>query len=172
VPFRRQLEPVFGQLALIPRDFATGAEPGVLDLNGVTIGDVICFEVAYDGLVRDVVRGGGELLVVQTNNASFERSGETRQQLAMARLRAVEHGRTVLVAATSGISAVIAPDGSFVDRSEIFTRDLLVADVPRTTALTLATRLRDWPEVAMCALAIVGVAAGAVVRRSQLAEAA
>jgi len=159
VPFRRQLEPVFGQLALIPRDFATGEAPGVLDLNGVRIGDVICFEVSYDGLVRDVVEGGGELLVVQTNNASFERSGETRQQLAMARLRAVEHGRTVLVAATSGISAIIAPDGTFLDRSEIFTRDLLVAEVPRSTALTLATRAGDRPEAAVCLLGAVGMLA-------------
>lgn len=85
VPFRRQLEPYFGQLALIPRDFVTGEEPGVLELNGVTLGDAICFEVSYDGLVRDVVRGGGEVIVIQTNNATFERSAETRQQLAMAR---------------------------------------------------------------------------------------
>jgi apolipoprotein N-acyltransferase len=77
----------------------------------VRLGDVICFEVAYDGLVRDTVVGGGRLLVVQTNNATFGYSGESRQQLAMGRLRAVEHGRTVLVAATSGVSAVIAPDG-------------------------------------------------------------
>ena len=79
------------------------------------LGDVICFEVAYDDLVRDVVTGGGRLLVVQTNNATFGRSGETAQQLAMGRLRAVEHGRAVLVAATSGISAVIAPDGALVE---------------------------------------------------------
>ena len=166
VPFRRQLQPVFGQLALIPRDFATGDEPGVLELNGVTIGDVICFEVSYDGLVRDVVAGGGELIVVQTNNASFERSGETEQQLAMSRLRAVEHGRTVLVVATSGISAIITPDGEFVDRSEIFTRDLLVADVPRVTARTTATRLGDLPEALVCLIGLGALAAAAWSRRA------
>jgi len=167
VPFREQLEPVFGQLALIPRDFAAGDEPGVFDLNGVTIGDVICFEVAYDDLVRDVVRGGAELIVVQTNNATFERSAQTRQQLAMARLRAVEHGRAVAVVATSGISAVIGPDGSFLARSGVFTRDLLVERVPLITRQTTASRLGAWPEGILVALGAVSVLAGAVTRRGR-----
>jgi apolipoprotein N-acyltransferase len=131
---------------LVPRDFAQGNEVGVLDVGPVRLGDVICFEVAYDDLVRDVVTGGGRLIVVQTNNATFGRSGETEQQLAMGRLRAVEHGRTVLVAATSGISAVIAPDGrssttppssperSWCTRSRV--RD----------GRTAATRVGAWPE--------------------------
>ncbi|HVE64895.1 MAG TPA: apolipoprotein N-acyltransferase [Mycobacteriales bacterium] len=165
VPFRKRLEPIFGQLALIPRDFKAGADPGVLDLNGVRIGDVICFEVAYDDLVHDVVRGGAEILVVQTNNATFGRSAETRQQLAMSRLRAVEHGRAVAVVATSGISAVIGPDGSFVDQSEIFTRDLLVERMPLITATTLATRLGGWPEGILLALGAAAALAGALTRR-------
>ncbi|HVF20170.1 MAG TPA: apolipoprotein N-acyltransferase [Mycobacteriales bacterium] len=172
VPFRRQLQPVFGQLALIPRDFATGDSPGVIELNGVTLGDVICFEVSYDGLVRDVVTGGGELIVVQTNNASFERSGQTQQQLAMSRLRAVEHGRTVLVAATSGISAIIAPDGSFTDRSEIFTRDLLVAEVARMTSRTTATRLGDLPESLVCLVAVSALLAAARAARTDRSDVA
>ncbi len=165
VPFRKQLEPVFGQLALIPRDFKPGTEPGVLDLNGVRLGDVICFEVSYDALVRDVVRGGAELIVVQTNNATFERSAETRQQLAMSRLRAVEHGRAVAVVATSGISAVIGPDGDFLDQSAVFTRDLLVERVPLIRTTTLATRLGDWPEVVLVAIASMAALVGAVTMR-------
>jgi apolipoprotein N-acyltransferase len=120
------------------------------------LADVICFEVAYDGVVRDAVRGGGRLLVVQTNNATFGRSGETLQQLAMGRLRAVEHGRAVVVAATSGVSAVIAPDGRLVERTGVFTRDVLVQTVPLRDASTPATRLGVLPELV---LAILGVGA-------------
>ena len=123
---------------------ATG--DGVLQLGPATIGDVICFEVAYDGLVRSSVDAGARLLVVQTNNATFGRS-ETSQQLAMARLRAVEHGRAVLVAATSGISAVIAPDGRVVASSKIFTQTVLVDRVPLRDTLTLADRLGAGPRV-------------------------
>jgi apolipoprotein N-acyltransferase len=161
VPFRKVVQPWFGRLALVAHDFVRGHDARPLDIAGTRVGDVICFEVAYDGLVRDSVRNGAEVLVVQTNNATFGRSALTRQQLAMSRVRAVEHGRAVLVAATSGISAVVAPDGSTVDSSRIFTRDLLVHEVPLATSRTLATRAGAWPEWILTALAGAAVLAGA-----------
>ena len=102
----------------------------MLQVGPAAVGDVICFEVAYDGMARDAVRAGGQVLVMQTNNATYGHSAQTEQQLAMGQLRAVEHGRAMVVAATSGISAVIAPDGTLVDRSAVFTRNVLEADVP------------------------------------------
>jgi apolipoprotein N-acyltransferase len=163
IPYRSLVRRLTDKVDLVPRDFAAGREPGVLEVGPVVLGDVICFEVAYDDLVRDVVTGGGRLLVVQTNNATFGRSGESAQQLAMGRLRAVEHGRSVLVAATSGISAVITPDGQVQQRSAIFTRDVLVADVPLGSALTPATRLGALPELvlALAGAAAVGLALAA-----------
>ena len=165
MPFRDLLRRVSDKVDLVPRDFARGERTGLLQVGPATVGDVICFEVAYDGLVRDAVRAGGQLLVVQTNNATFGRSPQTAQQLAMGRLRAVEHGRTVLVAATSGISAVIAPDGSLTARSGIFTRQVLEADVPVRAGQTLATRLGLWPEVLLGLLG-VGAVLAALRRRA------
>jgi apolipoprotein N-acyltransferase len=165
VPFRRQLSPVFGRLSLVGDGFVPGEGGGVLDVAGTRVGDVICFEIAYDGLVRDAVRDGAEVVVVQTNNASFGRTDLTYQQLAMSRVRAVEHGRSVLVAATSGVSAVIAPDGTFVDRSRIDTRDLLVHEVGLARGRTLATRAGAWPEWVLAAMAGAAVLAGVVVAR-------
>ena len=46
---------------------------------------------------------------MQTNNATFGYTDETYQQQAMSRVRAVEHGREVLISSTSGVSAVIRP---------------------------------------------------------------
>lgn len=157
IPYRSLVRRITTKVDLVPRDFARGNEVGVLDVGPVRLGDVICFEVAYDDLVRDVVTGGGRLIVVQTNNATFGRSGETVQQLAMGRLRAVEHGRTVLVAATSGISAVIAPDGELVDDAPVFTRKVLVHDVPVRDGQTLATRLGAAPEAALAATGLLGL---------------
>lgn len=161
IPFRSLVRKVTKKVDLVPRDFAKADEPGVLQVGPALLGDVICFEVAYDDLVRDVVREGGRLVVVQTNNATFGRSGETTQQLAMGRLRAVEHGRAVLVAATSGVSAVIQPDGRVVDRSEVFTRDLLVQQVPLRDGRTLATRVGAIPEIVLALLGGVAAAVGA-----------
>lgn len=174
VPFRHLLSTFVSRFDRVPRDFQAGTKPGLLQVGPARLGDVICFEVAYDGVVRDVVRDGADVLAVQTNNATYGRTGQVEQQLAMSRLRAVEHGRAVLVAATSGISAIIAPDGSILAQAPEFTQDSLVERVPLRTALTWADRLTVWPEwlLAMLGLAAVVVAAGQAMgdrrRRRQL----
>ena len=165
IPLRPLVRRVTSKVDLVPRDFASGDTVGALDVGPVRLGDVICFEVAYDDLVRDTVVAGGRLLVVQTNNATFGRSAETVQQLAMGRLRAVEHGRTVLVAATSGISAVIAPDGRLTDSAPVFTREVLQASVPTRAATTLATRLGALPELLLSLVALAGLGLALRTRR-------
>jgi apolipoprotein N-acyltransferase len=154
LPLRPLVTALISRLDRVPRDFEAGHRPGVLDLGTTRIGDVICFEIAYDDLVRDVVRDGGRLLVVQTNNATYGRTGQPEQQLAITRLRAVEHGRAVVVAATSGISAVIAPDGGLRHRTGEFTREVTVSAVPLLSDRTVADRVGAWPEAALSALAI------------------
>ena len=112
VPMRSVLGPLVDRFRLVPRDFIAGTDVGVLSIAGVLVGDVICFEVAYDALVRDTIDGGAQMIVVQTNNATYGGTAQLDQQIAMSRVRAVEHGRPVVVAATSGISAVVDADGS------------------------------------------------------------
>jgi apolipoprotein N-acyltransferase len=146
IPLRGIARHVSDKVDLVPRDMVAGHTPGVLRIGPLTVGDVICFEVAYDDLVRDTVTGGGQLLVVQTNNATFGRTGETYQQLAMSRIRAVEHGRTVVVAATSGVSAVITPDGHLHWTTDILTPAVHDQAVHTRHTHTLATRLGALPE--------------------------
>jgi apolipoprotein N-acyltransferase len=166
LPMRDLLTKLITRFQRIPNDYLAGDRPGVLRLGPVSVGDVICFEVAYDGIVRDV--SGAGLLVVQTNNATYGRTSLPWQQVAMSRLRAVEHGRSVLVAATSGITAVIGPDGTVIDRSGEFAPYVRVARVPARTSRTLADHLGAGPE---WLLALVGVAAaGVAVRRARAAR--
>jgi apolipoprotein N-acyltransferase len=135
------------------------------------VGDVICFEVTFDGPVRDVVVGGGQLLVVQTNDATFETpgssgaGGESAQQLAVAQLRAVEHGRSVVVASTSGVSALIRPDGRIVARTAVFTPAVLDGRLPLRSSLTLADRLGPVPEYLLAGLGLLGWGAAILRRR-------
>lgn len=144
---------------LVRRDFTSGSRPGRLDLGGARIGDVICFEVVYDGLVRDAVRGGAGMLVVQTNNATFGFTDESAQQLAASRLRAVEFGRTVVVAATSGISAIVAPDGSVVRQSAQFRPAVFVEPIAQRSGTTVAARLGAGPEWTLAGLGGIAVLA-------------
>jgi apolipoprotein N-acyltransferase len=162
VPARSFFRFFSDKVDLVRRDFAAGDEVGVLDVGGTRLGDLICFEVVYDGLVNDVVEGGAGMIVVQTNNATFGFTDESEQQLAMSRLRAVEFGRTVAVAATSGISAIVAPDGSIVESSSLFTPDVLVQEIAQRSDTTVAQRLGAAPEWVLTAVGAGAVFAAAL----------
>ncbi|MGH3831572.1 MAG: apolipoprotein N-acyltransferase, partial [Pseudonocardiaceae bacterium] len=148
-------------------NFVPGHGDGAVNIGPVRLGIATCYEVVFDDLVRQSVRSGAQLLAVPTNNATFGFTQMTYQQQAISRVRAVEHGRTVLVAATSGVSAVIAPDGTVEQRTALFTPAALVARVSLRSGSTLATRLGPAPEWLLAALGVLGVAAALVVRRGR-----
>ncbi|MGK5730624.1 apolipoprotein N-acyltransferase [Streptomyces sp. URMC 124] len=165
VPFRSALSKVVTRLQRVQRDFYPGDHTGVMQVGPARLGDVICFEVAYDEIVRDTVKDGARALVVQTNNATYGRTGQPEQQLAMSRLRAVEHGRAVVTAATSGISAVVAPDGTVRQRSEEFTRDVISATIPLRDGTTVADRAGAGPEWALAMVGLLSCAAALLIGR-------
>jgi apolipoprotein N-acyltransferase len=132
-------------------DMVPGRFPPVLTAANVPLGVAICFEVAYDDVLNQATRLGAEVLTVPTNNAWFGRTEMSYQQEAMSRVRAVEHDRAVIISATTGVSAVIQPDGGVTRQTELYTGDTLVATVPKRTTVTLATRIGAWPEGAMVA---------------------
>lgn len=159
IPWRSTLERFVPLVDEVPRDFVGGDRPGLLDVNGVAVGDLICFEVAYDHLARDVVDAGATVLVIQTNNATFGYTDETYQQLAMGQLRAVEHGRSVLVGSTSGVSAVVRPDGEVVVQSGLFEPAVLVEQVELRRDRTVATRLGSGPEWVLVGVGLAALGA-------------
>jgi apolipoprotein N-acyltransferase len=137
--------------------FVPGPGEGVVDMAGVRVGVAICWEIAFDDLVADSVAAGATVLAVPSNNATFGLSGMTYQQLAMSRVRAVEHDRAVVVATTSGVSAVLLPDGSVVSSTPQFTPSVLVERIPLKTTTTLASRMRSVPEWVLAAIGVMGV---------------
>ncbi|MGC0313521.1 apolipoprotein N-acyltransferase [Kitasatospora acidiphila] len=158
-----------GDLQLIPRNFTPGSQTVIFNTGNIHLSDVICYEIGYDGLVRDGVRAGANLLVEQTNDAAFTRDGspdETDQQLAMARLRAVEHNRSVAVVSTTGVSAVIRPDGTVAAQTGLWQQQTLTERVPLRTGLTLADRVGAWPEAGALTATVAALAWAAL--RSRL----
>ncbi|MGW5342641.1 apolipoprotein N-acyltransferase [Streptomyces sp. HUAS TT3] len=156
IPMRSFVRLFSADVDRVQRDFGPGKEPGVFDMAGSGVGMVTCYEAAFDDAVRSTVRAGAQVIAVPSNNATFGRTQMTYQQLAMDRVRAVEHSRTVLVPVTSGVSAVIRPDGKVVQQTEMFTADALVAGIPLRSTETPATRLGPLPEYVLLALAAGG----------------
>ena len=165
IPLRGIAEQVSPLVARVT-DFAPGTGSGVLPAGPARLGVVTCYEVVFDDAVRDAVRDGADLLTVPTNNATYGYTDMTYQQQGMSRLRAIEHDRAVVIAATSGQSAIVDPDGTIVARTgALFTPGLLVEQVPLRTTTTLATRLGAGPEWVLAGIGVLAVVAGVVTRR-------
>nr|WP_233604220.1 apolipoprotein N-acyltransferase [Micromonospora sp. HM5-17] len=165
IPMRTLVRRITHLVDRVRADFIAGTRPGVLTIAGTPVGDVICFEVAYDSLVRDTITGGAQLLAVQTNNATFNYA-EATQQLAMVRLRAVEHGRPALMASTVGVSAFVDPDGSVHQATSMNTQAVLVRELRLAATRTLATRLGAAPEWVLVAAVIAALIAASHLRRA------
>ncbi|MER6330627.1 apolipoprotein N-acyltransferase [Streptomyces sp. NPDC001034] len=158
---------------MLRRDFSRGTRPGVFDMDGAKVGLATCYEAAFDWDVRDTVTHGAEMISVPSNNATFDRSEMTYQQLAMSRIRAVEHSRTVTVPVTSGVSAIIMPDGRITQKTGMFVPAYLEQKVPLRTSTTPATDLGILPETALVLVAVGGIgwAIGSGLRARRAGEA-
>ncbi|GAA4087881.1 apolipoprotein N-acyltransferase [Nonomuraea soli] len=155
-PMKEIFLALFERASLVGRQSVAGTRDGDLKIGPVTLGAINCYEVAYDGIVRDTVRTGATPLVVQGNNASYALSNLPPQQLAMSQLRAVEHNRAVVTAFTTGISAYVTPEGKVSWQTAERVPDATVVTVPVRTQATIATKVGSAPE---WALIVVGVGA-------------
>lgn len=141
------------------QDMLPGDRPGVFNAGPARVGIALCFDVAYDDVFGGAARDGATMLAVPTNNAWYGNSEMSYQHLAMSQLRAVEHGRSVVVAATSGVSAVIRPDGVISQQTRQFTAQDLQTTVPLRSTQTPATELGSVPAWVVALLAAGALAA-------------
>ena len=170
IPFRGVIASFSSLPSLQPVDFTPGRSAVVFDVGKIRLGDVICYEVGFDNLVRSEVTAGANLLAVQSNDADFEidgQLGETEQQTAMARIRAIESDRAVVYASTTGESTIVAPDGTLIAHSGVWQQAILDARVPLVSYRTLADRVGAWPEYVIIMLTVLALAWAAVRTRAR-----
>ncbi|HEU4908882.1 MAG TPA: apolipoprotein N-acyltransferase, partial [Propionibacteriaceae bacterium] len=160
IPFRAQLLPLIPLLQEVGAQSVAGTRPGVLDVTAagrpIKIGDAICFELAYDRTIYQAITGGAQVMMVQSNNATYGGTGQIEQQFAITRARAMETRREIAVATTNSVSGFITRDGTVAIRTHEFTAQSMVVEMPLRNALTPAIRVAPWLERG---LALVGVLA-------------
>lgn len=156
-------------IGLVSRDYAFGTRDGIFKLGNSDLGVLICFEIAIDDIGRELVAGGAQIILSQTNNADFGRSDETFQQAALARLRAIETGRTVVNISTVGVSRIFLPNGQIVSELPIFEPGVLVEKVPLRTSITPAMAISPYFDLSVniLALGLFVLAIGQQVRRRE-----
>ena len=181
IPLRQELLPLVPMLKLVGAQSVPGNGPGVLSVDvpqhGTTrIGVLICFELAYDQTVREMISGdaatggGAQIVTVQSNNATYAGTGQISQQWAITRIRAMETQREILVATTNALSGYIAPDGSVLYETRQRTAAATSVVVPVRSGLTPAMRFGAGVELALVAVAVAALVAA--VWRSRPARAA
>jgi apolipoprotein N-acyltransferase len=173
IPYRTFFRNFSDKVDLVSRDFTHGSGPGGFEVpvpgqKPYWIIPTICFEVAYDDLMRDSTLQPGRaasILAVQTNNATFGFTAESEQQFAISRLRAIEHGRSIVHVSTVGVSGFINPDGTYSDKTALFTQAARLGAPVVRTEITISDRIGALPEYAAAVAAAALVALGLWLRR-------
>jgi apolipoprotein N-acyltransferase len=174
IPFRNQLLPHFPILQLVGPQSVPGTKPGAIKVpitlggntvHQVVVGDAICFELAYDDTIYDVVNSGAELFMVQSNNATYTGTGQVAQQFAITRARAMETRREIAVATTNGVSGFIGRDGQVEWQTKERTATSNVVTMPLRTEITPAVRIAPWLDRGLAAGALVCCVVGIIAGR-------
>ena len=152
---------------MVPRDYSFGQRDTVFDVAGTTAGIAICFDIVDDNIVWAMMDSGAEIIFAPTNNADFGRTDQSIQQLSIARMRAIETGRSVVNISTVGTSAVIDPWGSERDRLPTYEEGYMMLDVPLATHTTPATLIGRTLELAVVGFTLAGIIIGMLGERSR-----
>ena len=140
----RSIAQVVSPLVDRVKDFepGTGAN-NIFTINDAKIAPIICFELLDDSILHNAAKNSN-LLAVQTNSATFGMSAESAQQLAMTRVRAIEHGRNIVSVSTTGYSAVIDRDGKVIQKTSMGTAESIRANVDLVEGRTPRDALGGW----------------------------
>ena len=125
------------------KDFSPGTSDVVHNVDNAVLGPIICYELIDDSYINRMSRQSN-LLVVQTNNATFGTSAQSAQQLSISRIRAIENHRDLVSVSTTGISAVIDSQGNIVQSTTSNQPDHLFADSKLYSGQTVANKLGNW----------------------------
>jgi apolipoprotein N-acyltransferase len=142
---------------MIPRDYSFGERDAVFDVAGAVGGVAICYDIVDDEILWSMMDGGADIIFAPTNNADFGQTDQSVQQLAIAKMRAIETGRSVVNISTVGTSAIMDPTGVELDRLPTYTEGYMVMDVPLATYQTPATLIGRNIELGVVGFTLAGL---------------
>ena len=139
----KDLFPFVDKMVTAIGDFIQGKETTVMETPFAKIGNLICYEIIFPGLVRKFVDNGATILATITNDAWFGRTAAPYQQFSMAVFRAVENRVPVVRAANTGISGFIDSKGRIINKSDIFVEALLTEEMKGGSKKSFYTKYGD-----------------------------
>jgi apolipoprotein N-acyltransferase len=135
-------------------DFQAGKEIILHEVDKARIAPIICYEIIDDEAVRSIT-SKSNMVLVQTNNATFADSGQSSQQLNISRVRAVENNRWIVTVSTTGISAIIDNQGAVVQLTKQNEPSFVYGDIKLNSKNSLANELGNWSTFILILLSIL-----------------
>lgn len=135
------LLPPLAELVMLDDDIVPGEGSGVISVDEVELGPLICFDSIYEGLTRQSVLDGAQIICLGTNDAWFSRSTARYIHNSQAQLRAIESGRYIARAANTGASMMINSKGEIISELGPLCEGVLVEDICINDGITLYTRI-------------------------------
>ncbi len=147
--------------ALVPNiaNFRPSRDSGVLQGAHERYGSLVCYEAIFPREARQRANTASVLVNV-TNDAWYGHTPATWQDLQAARMRAVETGRYLLRAANTGVSAIVAPDGSIEQTIPWFTQGSVLGKYRDSDVQTPYQRWGDLPLLLLAVPLLLTVWAG------------
>ena len=128
------------------QNFQQGAGHQAFELNDLRIATPICFEIIHPAFIRSMVeQTDPDVIVTLANDAWFGDTNAPRMHLALAQMRAIEARKWVVRVTSTGVSAVISPQGKRVAETGFGTQEVLHAMLPVYSVNSLYMRWGDWP---------------------------
>jgi apolipoprotein N-acyltransferase len=137
MPLRSALT-FFSSLPNQIEDFSSGKLAVIHKVGQAEIAPIICFELIDDHLIQSSA-GESNLFAIQTNSATFANTAESAQQLAISRIRSIEHARYSVSVSTVGISAIIDTNGVVLKSS----KENIATSINSSVALNATQTLYD-----------------------------
>ena len=139
----RNLVSKFSNLASNVSDFSAGREMVTFKTRYASFETLICYELLND-VYRDDLNS--DILVVQTNNATFGNTAQLAQLRNIAQVRALETDREIAYVSTTGITSFIDSKGAIKSEIPKFKPGVLIDEIQLVEGKTIAAKLRFYPE--------------------------
>ncbi len=150
----RNIAEFISPYAKMVNDFSAGDSEVIHKVAGAELSSILCFEILNDGIVRQAASQSGAM-VIHTNSATFAGTAEGAQQLAITRLRALEHDRSVISVSTTGPSAIIDNNATVLDSLDDGEIGSLAGEVKLRDTRTLSSSLGGFTTLLILLLAIL-----------------
>ena len=137
MPLRSTLT-FFSDLPNQVEDFSPGNQAVIHNVGQAKIAPIICYELVDDRLMQSSANSSN-LFVVQTNSATFANTAQSAQQLAITRIRSIEHARYAVSVSTIGISAIVDTNGLVLKS----TKENIAASINSAVALNATRTIYD-----------------------------